>query len=59
MPTWILAVTAFSTVVTVVLPPASIAGVIGEGVSSATTIAIGWYALRSVTESRPTVKQRL
>jgi hypothetical protein len=49
MPAWILAVTAVSTVVTVVLPPASIAGVIGEAVSSATTIAIGWYALKLVT----------
>jgi hypothetical protein len=52
MPRWILVVTAISTVVTVVLPPASIAGVLGEAVSSATTVAIGWYALRLVIDGR-------
>jgi hypothetical protein len=53
VPRAILVATALSTVATVVLPPNGIAGLVAEAVSSATTIAIGWYAL--VLWSSPSV----
>ncbi len=46
MPKKILVAAAISTVATVVLPPNNLAGVVAEAVSSVTTVAVGWYALR-------------
>jgi hypothetical protein len=37
---------AVAAVATIVLPPSNAAGIVGEAASSATTIAIGWYAWR-------------
>jgi hypothetical protein len=46
VPRWVPALGALSAVATIVLPPDTLAGIIGEAASSASTIAIGWYAWR-------------
>jgi hypothetical protein len=44
VPRWVPIVGAISAVATLVLPPDGVAGLAGEAASSATMIAIGWYA---------------
>jgi hypothetical protein len=44
VPRWVPVVGAISAVATLVLPPDGVVGLIGEAASSASTIAIGWYA---------------
>ncbi|HEY7619153.1 MAG TPA: hypothetical protein VH834_05235 [Solirubrobacteraceae bacterium] len=44
VPRWVPVVGAISAVATVVLPPDGVAGLVGEAASSASTIAVGWYA---------------
>jgi hypothetical protein len=44
VPRWVPVVGAISALATLVLPPDGVAGLLGEAASSATTIAIGWYA---------------
>jgi hypothetical protein len=44
VPRWVPTVGAASAVATLLLPPDGVAGLIGEAASSASTIAIGWYA---------------
>jgi Domain of unknown function (DUF4386) len=46
VPRWVPALGAVSGIATLVLPPDTPVGVLAETVSSATTIAIGWYAWR-------------
>lgn len=46
VPRWVILVGAASSVATFLLPPSTAAGVVVEGASSITTIAIGWYAWR-------------
>jgi Domain of unknown function (DUF4386) len=46
VPRWVPALGALSAVATIVLPPDTVAGLVGEAVSSVTTIAIGYYAWR-------------
>jgi hypothetical protein len=47
VPRWVPIVGAMSAIATVVLPPDGAAGLVGEAASSASTIAIGWYAWRT------------
>lgn len=47
VPRWVPIVGGLSAVATVVLPPNGAAGVVAEAASSISTIAIGWYALRT------------
>jgi hypothetical protein len=54
VPRWIPIVAAVSAVTGIVLPPDTIAGIVGEAASSATAIAIGWYAWQ-----RPGPRRRL
>jgi hypothetical protein len=44
VPRWVPIVGALSAVTGIVLPPDTVAGIVGETASSATSIAIGWYA---------------
>jgi hypothetical protein len=44
VPRWVPIVGAISTVVTLLVPPGNAIGLIGEALSSATTVALGWYA---------------
>jgi hypothetical protein len=44
VPRWVPIVGALSTVATIVIPPGTALGLVGEGLSSATTVALGWYA---------------
>jgi Domain of unknown function (DUF4386) len=44
VPRWVPVVAALSGVTGIVIPPDTVAGIISEAVSSATTVAIGWYA---------------
>ena len=44
VPRWVPIVGALTAVSGIVIPPDTVAGVIAEGASSATTVAIGWYA---------------
>jgi Domain of unknown function (DUF4386) len=57
VPRWVPVVGAVGAVATIVLPPSGLAGLIAEAASSATTIAIGWYAWRrsavAVTAPQP------
>jgi hypothetical protein len=55
VPRWVPALGALSAVATIVLPPDTAAGLVGEAVSSVSTIAIGYYAWRrySVAAERP------
>jgi hypothetical protein len=46
VPRWVPVVAGLAAVATIVLPPSGVAGLIAEAASSATTIAIGWYAWR-------------
>jgi hypothetical protein len=46
VPRWVPVIGAASTVITLLAPPDGIVGLVGEAASSATTIAIGWYAWR-------------
>jgi hypothetical protein len=46
VPRWLPPVTALSGLATLLLPPDTVPGVLAEAASSATTIAIGWYAWR-------------
>jgi hypothetical protein len=46
VPRWVPVVGAASALITVLAPPDGIVGLVGEAASSATTIAIGWYAWR-------------
>jgi Domain of unknown function (DUF4386) len=46
VPRWVPIVGALAAVATVVIPPDTVAGIFGEGASSVSTIAIGWYAWR-------------
>jgi hypothetical protein len=46
VPRWVPALGALSTLATIALPPDTAAGLAGEALSSATTIAIGYYAWR-------------
>jgi hypothetical protein len=46
VPRWVPIVGALAAVATIVLPPDTVAGIFGEGASSVSTIAIGWYAWR-------------
>ena len=48
MPRTLIILSALSTVATVVLKPDTFFGLSAELVSSLTTIALGWYALRMV-----------
>jgi hypothetical protein len=47
VPRWVPIVGAVSAVATVMLPPDGAAGLVAEAASSASTIAIGWYARRT------------
>jgi hypothetical protein len=49
VPRWVPIAGAVTAIATVVLPPDGIAGLIAEAASSATTIAIGWYAWQRFT----------
>jgi hypothetical protein len=53
MPRWILALSILSGIAGFLLPPDTIVGILGEAVSSATTIAVGWYAWRLRARSHP------
>jgi hypothetical protein len=44
VPRWLPIAGALSTLVTIVIPPSSALGLLGEAASSATTVAIGFYA---------------
>jgi hypothetical protein len=44
VPRWVVVFGIAASLATILLPPSTAAGVIGETVSSITTIAIGWYA---------------
>ena len=44
VPRWVPILGAISTMATIVIPPYTAPGLVGEGLSSATTIALGWYA---------------
>jgi len=46
VPRWVPIVGALTAVATIVAPPDTVAGLVAEAASSATTIAIGWYAWR-------------
>ena len=46
VPKWFLVLSAATSIAAFVVPPSSAAGLVVEGVSSLTTIAIGWYAWR-------------
>jgi hypothetical protein len=46
VPRSVILVSCAATVATFAFPPSSLAGLVGEAVSSATSIAIGWYAWR-------------
>jgi len=46
VPRWLPALGALGAVATIVVPPDTAAGLVGEAVSSVTTIAIGYYAWR-------------
>ena len=46
MPRWVPALGAVSTLATIALAPDTAAGLAGEALSSATTIAVGYYAWR-------------
>jgi hypothetical protein len=60
VPRWVPIVGALTAVTGIVLPPDTVAGVVGEAAGSATSIAIGWYAwrggaaLRTVRDDDPT-----
>jgi len=49
VPRWVVVVGALSSVATLALPPSSAAGLVAEAASSASGIAIGWYAWRRYT----------
>jgi hypothetical protein len=51
VPRWLPIVTAIIAVATVLLPPDQVGGLIAEAVSSATTIAIGWYVWQAARPS--------
>src|SRR3954451_17748222 len=44
VPRWVPILGAITAVTAIVLPPDTVAGVVGEAASAATSIAIGWYA---------------
>jgi hypothetical protein len=44
VPRWVPILGALSAVTGIVLPPDTVAGIVGEAASAATSIAIGWYA---------------
>jgi hypothetical protein len=44
VPRWVPIIGAISTLATILIPPSTAIGVAGEALSSATTIALGWYA---------------
>jgi hypothetical protein len=46
VPRWVPVLGALSGVATLALPPDTAAGLLAEAASSATTIAVGWYAWR-------------
>jgi hypothetical protein len=46
VPKWFLVLSAATSIAAFAVPPSSAAGLVVEGVSSLTTIAIGWYAWR-------------
>jgi hypothetical protein len=46
VPRWVPIGGALAAVATILIPPDTVAGIVSEGASSATTIAIGWYAWR-------------
>jgi hypothetical protein len=46
VPRWVPIVGALTAVTGIVLPPDTIVGIIAEAASSATTVAVGWYAWR-------------
>jgi hypothetical protein len=46
VPRWVPIAGALAAVATIMIPPDSPAGIVGEAASSVTTIAIGWYAWR-------------
>jgi len=46
VPRWVPIVGALAAVATIVIPPDTIAGIVSEGASSVTTVAVGWYAWR-------------
>jgi hypothetical protein len=52
VPRWVPIVGAVSTLATTLVPPSTAVGVIGEALSAATTVALGWYALRRHAEAR-------
>jgi hypothetical protein len=47
VPRWVPIVGALAAVTTIVIPPDTVAGMCSEAASSATTIAVGWYAWRA------------
>jgi Domain of unknown function (DUF4386) len=46
VPRWVPIIGAASTLITLLAPPDGVVGLIGEAASSATSIAVGWYAWR-------------
>jgi len=46
VPRWLPVAGAISVLATILFPPSSVLGVTGEALSSATTVALGWYAWR-------------
>src|SRR3954452_10549666 len=59
VPRLLIILAALSTVATVVLKPGTFSGLSAELVSSLTTIALGWYALRMVTPPLRETRRRL
>jgi len=46
VPRWVPVAGAAGTVATILVPPGTALGLVGEALSSATTVALGWYAWR-------------
>src|SRR4051812_6694712 len=52
VPRWVPVIAVLTSVTGIVLPPDTIAGIVGEAASSATSIAVGWYAWQRLTPRR-------
>ena len=53
VPRWVLVCGVAASLALFMLPPSHLAGVVGEGVSSLTTILVGWYAWRGPSTRVP------
>ena len=51
VPRWVPVLGALTAIAGIVMPPDTIVGLVAEAASSATTIALGWYAWRGSTTS--------